>query len=345
MAQTSRELVIRCLTLQTPERMPRDLWVLPWAEHHFPETVAEISRRFPNDIITAEYAYPPLPCVSGDPYRIGTYVDEWGSIFTNIQDGVIGEVRTPLLPDITDWQSLQPPYAQLPQGRQRQQALDEIKRFHDHTDRFVMANACPRPWERYQFIRGSENSYLDIMMPESGTLDLLRLIHEFYMRELEFWVKTDVDGIKFMDDWGAQKQLLIPPRLWREYFKPLYKEYCDLAKAHGKWVFMHSDGYIQDIYVDLIEAGVDALNSQLFCMDLAYLQQHARGRITFWGEIDRQHVLSSPDPKAGRDAVRWVASHLYDPNGGIIAQFEFGAGAQPETALAIFEEWDSIQNA
>jgi hypothetical protein len=344
MAQTSRELVIRCLSFETPERMPRDLWLLPWAEQHYPAAVAEIQKRFPNDIISAEYAYPLLPCVSGDPYRVGTYVDEWGSVFTNIQDGVIGEVRTPLLADIADWPGLQPPYAQLPQGVERQKVADAIKRFHDQTDCFVLANACPRPWERYQFIRGSENSYLDIMMPDSGTLELLRVIHEFYMRELEFWVKTDVDGIKFMDDWGAQRQLLIPPALWRAYFKPLYKEYCDIAKAHGKWVFMHSDGYIQEIYTDLIEVGVDAVNSQLFCMDMNYLQQQAKGRITFWGEIDRQHVLPSPDPQVGRLAVQRVASHLYDRKGGIIAQFEFGAGAQPETALAVFEEWEAIQN-
>jgi uroporphyrinogen decarboxylase len=343
MSQTPRELVIRCLSFQTPERMPRDLWLLPWAEHHFPAAVAEIQKRFPNDIITAEYAYPLLPCVSGDPYRVGTYVDEWGSVFTNIQDGVIGEVRTPLLPDISQWSSLQPPYAQLPQGLDRQKAVEAINRFHDQTDCFVLANACPRPWERYQFIRGSENSYIDIMMPDSGTLDLLRAIHEFYMRELEFWVKTDVDGIKFMDDWGAQQQLLIPPALWRAYFKPLYKEYCDIAKAHGKWAFMHSDGYIQEIYTDLIEVGVDALNSQLFCMDMGYLQRQAKGRITFWGEIDRQHVLPSPDPEVGRRAVQRVASHLYDRAGGIIAQFEFGAGAQPETALAVFKEWEAIQ--
>ena len=56
----------------------------------------------------------------------------------------------------------------------------------------------------------------------------------------------------------------------------------------------------------------------------------------------RQHVLSSPDPRAGREAVRRVAKHLHDPRGGVIAQFEFGPGSHPATARAI-EEWELIR--
>ena len=184
---------------------------------------------------------------------------------------------------------------------------------------------------------------LDVMQPEPGFHELLRLIHDFYMRELEFWVTTDVDAIMFMDDWGAQYQLLIPPARWQELFKPLYRDYCDLAHAHGKFAFMHSDGHISEIYQELIDVGVDAVNSQLFCMDIADLGRRAKGRITFWGEIDRQHVLPSPDPETGRKAVRQVAEHLYDPAGGVIAQFEFGPGANPDTAWAVFDEWEQAQ--
>ena len=67
-----------------------------------------------------------------------------------------------------------------------------------------------------------------------------------------------------------------------------------------------------------------------------------KGRITFWGEIDRQHVLPSPDPEKGRAAARRVFERLHDPTGGLIGQFEFGPGAHPETVLAILEEWDRL---
>jgi len=294
--------------------------------------------RFPSDIATAPSPYNPSPRATGDPYAVGEYTDEWGCVFQNLHGGVIGEVKQPMLNDLADRHSIRPPYEILPDTSAR----DSVNRFCAGTDLFVNTACFPRPWERYQFIRGSENSYVDIMMPEEGGGELLRSIHEYYLKELEFWVKTDVDAVFFMDDWGSQQQLLIPPPVWRELFKPLYRDYCDMAHAHGKFAFMHSDGCISEIYEDLIEVGVDALNSQLFVMDMADLEKRAKGKITFWGEIDRQHVLPAEDPQVGRDAVRKVVDHFYDPAGGVIAQFEFGPGANPATALAILEEWNEV---
>jgi hypothetical protein len=78
-------------------------------------------------------------------------------------------------------------------------------------------------------------------------------------------------------------------------------------------------------------------------MDMAELARVAKGKITFWGEVDRQHVLTAADPEVARQAVRQIAEHLYDRRGGIIAQFELGLGANIENAFAIYDEWDKIQ--
>jgi uroporphyrinogen decarboxylase len=340
MSQSSREIVERAIRFEYPERLPRDQWVLPWADIHYPEALKQIRDRFPSDFKMVEFFYTPSTRVRGDPCKKGSYTDEWGCTFKNLQNGIIGEVKDPILFDIKDWRSVRPPYEQLPENRQS--ARDEINRLCAKTDKFVLANICPRPWERYQFIRGTENALMDIMFPDEGAKDLIKVIHDFYLAEVEFWAGTDVDALFFMDDWGSQNQLLIRPSIWQALFKPLYREYCEIIKAHDKFVFMHSDGFITDIYPDLIEIGVDVLNSQLFCMDLAEIEKIAKGRLTFWGEIDRQHILPSKNPQDGRDAVRKVARHLYDPGGGIIAQCEIGSGTNPETAYAVFDEWEKV---
>ena len=122
-------------------------------------------------------------------------------------------------------------------------------------------------------------------------------------------------------------------------FKPLYQEYVEIAHRSGKAMFMHSDGYITDIIPDLVEIGVDALNSQVFCMDIERLGSLFRGKITFWGEIDRQHILPYGTPEEVRAAVGRVWSSLYD-HGGVIAQCEFGIGAKPENVRLVFETWN-----
>lgn len=343
MKLTPRENMRRCLEFATPEWIPRDLWILPWAEQRYPGELAAMQAEYPGDIVVAPAAGNPSPLKQGDIYMIGEAINDWGCIFTNIQQGVHGEVKTPILTgDHPDPKAIRPPLENLP--AQPAKAREMIKRFCGATDKFVLAQNLPRPWECYQFMRGSENSLMDVLTPEEGMVSCLKAIHDHYLRELEFWVTTDVDAVFFMDDWGSQNQLLIPPSAWRKWFKPLYQDYCDLAHAHGKFAFMHSDGCIAAVIDDLVEIGVDALNSQLFVMDMADLAQRAKGKITFWGEIDRQHVLPSPDPQQGRDAVRKVAEHLYDPCGGIIAQLEFGPAGNPQTIRAVYDEWEKVNS-
>jgi hypothetical protein len=331
----------KALRFENPARMPRDLWVLPWAAARYPAELAELQRRFPSDLCRAPDVYAPSSRRRGDMFACGEYTDEWGCVFENLQEGVIGEVKRPLLADWADRAAFRPPVETLPQNVAA--ARRTVNAFCAQTDRFVTGACCPRPWERYQFLRGSENSMVDSMVPGEGLSTLLREIHAFYLRELEFWVTTDVDAITFMDDWGSQRQLLIPPVVWRDLFKPIYKDYCDLAHAHGKFAFMHSDGHIAEVYEDLVEIGVDALNSQLFVMDIAELGRRYKGRITFWGEMDRQHVLAATEPQIGRDAVRQVARHLFDERGGVIAQLELGPGGNSAVALAVFEEWAQVE--
>lgn len=330
---TSRDLIKQALTFSSPRRIPRDLWTLPWASQHFPAELARIEARFPRDIMIAPGFHKQKPHTSGDPYGVGEYVDEWGCIWIGRQAGVVGEVKTPLVATWDDLSKVRPPEACL--------TIDaaQINAYCKGTDLFVLGGCCPRPFERLQFIRGSENLYIDLAEQPGELFTLLDRVHQFYLEEMELWAKTDVDALLFMDDWGAQRALLISPQQWRKVFKPMYKDYIDLAHRYGKFIFMHSDGYTRAILPDLVEMGLDAINTQIFTMDIEELGRSFAGKITFWGEIDRQHLLSFASTAEVDQAVRRVKAALYR-HGGIIAQCEFGAGAKPENVYQVYQSWD-----
>lgn len=144
-----------------------------------------------------------------------------------------------------------------------------------------------------------------------------------------------------MDDWGGQNSLLINPLIWHKLFKPLYREYIQIAHKNNKFVFIHSDDYILPIIGNLIKIGLDAINSQLFCMNIDEIGKKFKGKITFWGEIDRQHLLPYGSIIDIELAIKRVYTNLYN-NGGIIAQCEFGPGAKPENVLQVFKTWDTF---
>jgi uroporphyrinogen decarboxylase len=334
---TSRELVQRTLRFEATPRVPRHLWAGPLAETAYPDELAAIRRDFPDDIIGPDLTLPPIDGMRGDPNVVGEFVDEWGCTFVNLLPNIMGEVKVPQIQRYeTDLDQIRPPWQWVDIDR------DAVNRSCGATDRFVVLLAPIRPFERMQFLRGTENVLMDILRKPDGFFTLRDRIHEWACTLLEQWVQTDVDAIAWYDDWGSQNALLIRPKIWREFFKPLYADYCRIIHQAGKFAFMHSDGYILDIYDDLIEVGVDAINSQLFCMDIEEIGRRFAGKITFWGEIDRQHVLAYGSPDQARAAVQRVATALYESQGGVIAQCEFGPSAKPENVRAVFAEWESV---
>lgn len=360
-SMTPRERVQRTLTFRQPDRAPRDLWMLGSVPIYHKDALADLLARYPMDFARAPLTYRKRPKDAGPaksaamqaleqnphyatspggprqptPTYVGRYIDEWGCEWQALEPGVVGEVIRPRLADWSDLASFSPP-ADL---------LDEIDlepshAFYDQTDRFVLCSSTVEPFQRLMFLRGFENLMLDIGLLRPELLRLLQIIHEFNLRQLKILAPVAADSIMFKDDWGSQTSLLISPRHWRKLFKPLYAEYCRIIHDAGKFAFFHSDGHISAIFPDLIEIGVDAVNSQLFCMDIEALARDYKGQITLWGEIDRQQALAFGTPQDVRDATLRVRRAFDDGSGGLIAQCEWANDTPRENIEAVFAAWD-----
>lgn len=333
--KNSRNITKQTLEYQAPSRVPRQIWTLPWAQENHPEEFARITTTYPDDIEWAPQLLSRSLKTKGDPHAIGTYIDEWGCEWENKQRGVVGEVKNPLVKTWDDLFNVRVPEEILSLD------VDQINAYCQETDKFTLSITYTRPFERLQYLRGTENVLMDLALQPPELLELLDTIHQFFINDMEIWAKTDVDALFFQDDWGAQNNLLISPKTWREIFKPLYKEYIDIAHSHGKYAFMHSDGNIEKIYPDLIEIGLDAINSQLFIMDTKMLAEQYAGKITFWGELDRQNLMSFGTPKDVDQSVRELKDLFYR-DGGVIAQGSFAVGDKPANVEQIFKSWDGL---
>ena len=336
----SRELVKRTLEFtNTDNHVPRDLWTLPWAYNNCGKELESILSDYPPDIVQvpdSHKLYADKPIVLGDAYEEGEFTDEWGVVIKNIQRGLIGEVKAPIIdPRDEDWDDISRVHIPV-----ELLTLDtaKVNEFCAGADTFVLSSDLVRPFERMQFLRGTEMFYCDLAQENPGMLKMLGRVHDFYCALMELWCgSTDVDGFFAMDDWGAQRRLLINPLVWVKYFKPLYRDYVQIAHKHGKKFFFHSDGYTLDIIPHLIELGVDAANLQIFCIGIENIARF-RGKISFWGEIDRQRLLPRGTTDEIDAAVREVYSAVW-ANGGAIAQCEFGAGANPANVRQVFKSW------
>jgi hypothetical protein len=280
------------------------------------------------------------------PYQqIGRYTDAWGCVWEALELGVCGEVKGHPLGN--DWQALdtfKPPYDIL-----KKTDISHIAAFcENNRNKFVITAwepAMPNLFERMQHLRGTQNLFMDLAYGDSRVLKLKSMLMEYYLTQMEMWCRTPIDAVHVADDWGSQISLLISPAMWREYFKPMYRQFCDMAKEHKKYIVMHSDGYICDIIPDLIEIGFDALNSQLFCMPLEELARDYHHKICFWGEIDRQYIQVFGTPGEMRAAVRRFANaFLKYGRTGFLAQCIYTMNTPEVNKEAEADEWNRISD-
>ena len=337
MSMTPRERVIRTLTFDYPDRVPRHVWPLPGVEMFRKSELDAYYAKWPDDLVRPCYQLGRTGREKGDPYRKGAYTDSWGSTWRVGEDGVGGEVKEPPL---ADWSALA--HYKMPWEMLQGADLSGMNRSIAETDCFTIAGGETHPFERLQHLRGTENLLVDLGYGTAEVRKLLGMLHEFFIGEMEMLAATDVDAVSFNDDWGSQTSLLISPEMWRDLFRPLYTDYCRILRDAGKHIFFHSDGMIESIFDDLVDLGIHAVNCQLFCMDIERLGEKYKGRIAFWGEIDRQHVLPFGTTEDVRRAVRRVHKALYSPSGGVIAQCEWGVRDPRENIEAVMDEWASL---
>jgi uroporphyrinogen decarboxylase len=331
---TPRELVIRTLNHEPVPRVPRDLWLCPGDESAQGEELAEINIRCPSDIAGPEVTPPHGKKSSGKPNKAGDYTDSWGVVWRVAQRGAPPELVFSPLSETEKITSYQPPTELLDGSR-----FAKVNKSCLATHRFVLAWSEVRPFDRLRQLRGSEAALVDLARGTTEIRGLLAMLHDFACKELELWAETDVDGVVLRDDWGSAEGLLIAPEMWRDIFRPLYRQYCKLLHAKDKFVFFRSDGNISDIFGDLIRVGVDAIHSQMHLMDFERLARRFRGRVTFWGEMDRRRLHDPGSPDEFRKAVLAVRKALDYGSGGVIAQCQWDPGVRVQTIATFFEHW------
>ena len=328
---TPRQIVIDTVTFQRPSRLARDLWVLPAAGDKFGDRLKQLQKGLPSDFAPDGFQDP----MGGlKLFQAGSFTDPWGSGWENPTPGILGQVRHFPLNDWDKLKDYSPPFHLIGKGFER-----VAETLASTPDKFHFG-VIPSLFHRMCWLRDPSLVFMDFYTNLDEILTMRDMVHEFNLRHLKELLKYDYEGIFIGDDWGTQTQLFIRPDMWREYFKSCYAEYFALARDAGKLCFFHSDGYILEILEDLIEIGVQAQNCQVACMGVEELGKRFAGRLCFWGELDRQHLLPNKTPSDILAAARKNLEYLSTPEGGYIMQAEINADVPFENLQAVFNAYN-----
>ncbi len=221
---------------------------------------------------------------------------------------------------------------------------DVRKALEENADCFTVICVGFGLFERSWALRGFTEVLMDSVAEPQFFADLIATIAEqHHEKVLERFLDLPVDGILFSDDWGAQDGPIINPQQWREVLKPHYARLYARVRNAGKYVLHHSCGSIVEFIPDLIEIGLDVLESvqsEARGMNPYELKDRFGDQLTFWGGLGSQSIIPFGTPEALREEIRKLAAHMRQDGGYILA---CAKTLQPETptenAAAILEEF------
>ena len=219
---------------------------------------------------------------------------------------------------------------------------DAKRRVGESSESFTIVSPSVCLWESW-YLRGFETTLMDCAAEEDFYAELLDRMTELCLALVAECADIPADAIMMGDDWGEQRGVLIGPKRWRRFFKPRYARIFEAVHAQGKVAIMHCCGSTADIMSDIVEIGLDVLESvqpEAAGMNPYALKKAWGDKITFWGCLGSQHTIPFATPAEIRQEIRHLRSEMGKGGGYILAPAKPLRPETPtENAVAVVEEF------
>lgn len=323
---TRREIVERAITFKTPPRLPLKFDVVGVNDCY--------------DVWTHD------PTGWSWSFEGQQAADEWGCGWERTGVRNTGQVSGHPLRDLDKLKGYPWPDPDAP-ARYR----DFEQQLAGAEDRFVMFCFGHGIFERLHMMQGMTETMIRFYDTPDETHEIIERVLTHHLRVLDNCSRIAngrMHAAAMADDWGMQDRGFISTPLFRQFFKPYYKRWFDAIKSHGLHPWMHSCGHINDILEELIDCGLEVINSQQpNVVGIDKMSKRFRGRICFESIVDTQSTLITGTLDEIRAEARRLVEAWGTPEGGFIASDYNDAeaiGSTTEGRRAMFEAFAQAGN-
>lgn len=313
-------LLIQAIRYENPAEIPVSSGMLPAAWLKYGEELVRLAKDYPEfipvvpDLNRLQDFYP-------DTYHYGSHVDEWGCVWSNIDDGMESIVTGHPAPSEADIFTLEIPQnkdGRMPHGFMYLRLLD---------------------------LRGFEEAMCDFAEEGAGLTTLIDKVLQYNLIQAKVILDKSKPGqvVYFGDDLGMQKGLAIGAEKWRKYLKPCYTQIYKMFRDKGCYVYMHTDGCIHEIMPDLIDTGVNIINPQFRANGLDNLERVCKGKIPINLDLDRQ-LFPFATPAQLDAHVRECVERMYLPQGGLGLNIEMNYEVPLQNMAAVYDAARKYKN-
>lgn len=209
-------------------------------------------------------------------------------------------------------------------------------------NKYVVVRWCFCFFERMWSFRGMENALTDFYLYPDEVHRLFRKLTDYYMRIMER-VKEEAgaDAVFVTDDIGTQNGPFFSLDIFREFFKPYYRQLIDKAHSLGMHFWLHSCGNIELYMEDFIEIGLDVIHPiQKYTMNYKEIAEKYGDRICLLVGFDVQQTIPFGTVEDVRREVRELIDIFSRPDGRFMLTMGNGSTTdwKLESLEALYDE-------
>ena len=319
MSMTHRENWLRTIEFRSPEWIPCSVSFAPitWKIYRedLEKVIADHPKLWPGFEPGRSCFFDEMP----DNYREGeTYLDNWGCLWKNVQEGLEGIV---IEHPLADWSALDTYAMPDPETKVERGDMD-----WDATAKHIAATKeaggltggyAERLFDRMYFLRPFEDLMIDIATDDPRLTRLVNMLTQHELKMVGNWLSLGVDFVAFHTDIGTQDKLMIRPESFRKHIKPMFMEIFQTCRKAGSHVVLSSDGHVLEIVDDLIECGVSMHDPQIRANTLEGIERCYKGKMCVTVDLDRQG-FPFQTPQEIKDEIARVVDVMGDPKGGLM---------------------------
>ncbi len=287
---------------------------------------------FPHPLVPFLYKWKRPPWARNPQYRhwqdqTHEEIDDWGCVWT--VPGDHSSMGHPSRPALLDWSQLDKhveTYFLDPTDRKRYSTNIWMHKLAGRRRYRMFFIGGFGPFTVADNLRGFNQFLVDHRRHPNQVKDLLNRVTENLATQVKMFKKYggDPHGVFLYEDLGTQDRPFLNPRMFKEFYEPVYRTLFDAAHDIKCEFHLHCCGKIDPLLPDLIEWGLDALelDSPRMCgyQDL----KPFRGKLMFWGCVNIQSIYVNGTPAECEREVWHMMRNLGTPSGG------FGAYLYPQ---------------
>ncbi|MCD8148590.1 MAG: hypothetical protein LUE92_03285 [Clostridiales bacterium] len=176
-------------------------------------------------------------------------------------------------------------------------------------------------FERTHALMGFEDALAAMYEEPEAYKELVDAITDYkvaLIKVIGTYYKPDV--LCFHDDYGSDDRMMMSVDMWEEFFKEPLRRVIQETHNQGIIYEHHSCGYIEPIFDQLVELGIDAIDPLQVKNPVRKLKDQYQDRVTFVGGYDNQNVYDRVGVTEDeiREETRRVIEELA-PGGSFVA--------------------------